>query len=65
MVLEKQIEVGPNENNVYMAVIRRSPHSLYLDVNRWFMGLGAKTILSHAQSESDGNITITIFYRKD
>ena len=65
MITGKQIEVGPNENKVYFAIIRRSPHSLYLDVQKWFDSLGVKTVLSSAQSESDGNITLSVWYRKD
>jgi hypothetical protein len=65
MSIEKQIVTEPSDNGVYMAMIRRSPHSMYIDINKWFMSLGISKVLSHAQSESDGNLTITIFFRKD
>lgn len=65
MGIEKQLETEPNEAGVFMAMIRRSPHSMYFDLPKWFMSLGITKVLSHAQSESDGNLTITVFYRKD
>ena len=60
----KEAVVGPNVDGVYFAMIRKSPYSLYLNVEEWFNKLEAKDILSHAQSESDGNVTISVFYRK-
>ena len=65
MAIEKQAVTEPSENGVYFAMIRRSPHSMYLDINKWFLSLGISKVLSHAQSESDGNLTISVFYRKD
>lgn len=65
MPLETQHNFGPNENGVYMAVIRRSGHGLGIDGPKWFTSLGIKTVLHQSQSESDGNITLVITYRKD
>jgi hypothetical protein len=65
MATERQAVTEPSENGVYFAMIRRSPHSMYLDINKWFLNLGISKVLSHAQSESDGNITISVFFRKD
>lgn len=61
---DKQLITEPNTEGIYMAVIRRSPHSLFNDIAKWFTSLGIKQVLSHCQSESDGNITITVFFRK-
>lgn len=65
MTLQQQFEFGPNEHGVYMAVIRRSGHGIGVDGPKWFASLGIKTVLSHSQSESDGNITLVVIYRKD
>ena len=65
MGIEKQVLTEPNEAGVYMALIRRSGHAMSQDVAKWFMSLGITKVLSHAQSESDGNLTVTVFYRKD
>lgn len=65
MSLEHQFSFGPNENGVYMAVIRRSGHGLSIDGPKWFASLGIKTVLYQSQSESDGNITLVVTYRKD
>lgn len=46
-----------------MVVIRRSASSLFMGLPTLFETLGAKEILSHAQSESDGNITISVIYK--
>lgn len=46
-----------------MAMIRGSGYELRNILPKWFSGLGAKDIISHDQSESEGNVTIIIFYR--
>lgn len=65
MGVDKNILIGPNENHVYLAILRRSGHAMAVDAPKWFMTLGVKTILSQSQSESDGNITLIITFRKD
>jgi len=65
MALEQEYKFGPNEHGVYMGVIRRSGHGLGVDGPKWFASLGVKTVLHQSQSESDGNITLVIIYRKD
>jgi hypothetical protein len=65
MTLHQDYTFGPNENGVYMSVIRRSGHGLSVDGPKWFVSLGIKTVLQQSQSESDGNITLVITYRKD
>ena len=52
-----------DHRQIRMAVIRKSPHMMFQDVAKWFNGLGAKEVLSHNQTESNGNITLTVFYR--
>lgn len=46
-----------------VAMIRASGYELRNILPNWFKGLGAKTIISHEQSESEGNVTLTVFYR--
>lgn len=65
MVVEKDYILGPNEHGIYIGVLRRSGHGLGIDGPKWFTGLGVKTLLAQSQSESDGNITLVITYRKD
>lgn len=45
------------------AMIRASGHELRNIFPKWFKGLGAKEVISHQQSESEGNVTLTILYR--
>lgn len=65
MSVESQYTFGPNENGVYMGILRRSGHGFSVDGPKWFASLGIKTVLHQSQSESDGNITLVIIYRKD
>lgn len=65
MSVDKSIIIGPNEHNVYLGILRRSGHAMAVDGPAWFFSLGAKQILAQSQSESDGNITLIITYRKD
>lgn len=65
MGVDKDIVIGPNQHNVYLGILRRSGHAMAVDGPNWFLGLGAKTILAQSQSESDGNITLIITFRKD
>lgn len=48
---------------VKMALIRGSAFELRTLLPQWFASLGLKEILSHAQSESDGNLSVSITYR--
>jgi len=48
---------------IKLAMIRGSGYELRNILPAWFKGLGAKTIMSSAQSESEGNVTITVYYR--
>lgn len=47
---------------IKFSIIRRSPQSLYLDISKWMASLNIKKIISHQMSESNGYITITLFY---
>lgn len=46
-----------------MAMIRGSAFELRTLLQPWFSSLGAKEIISHAQSESDGNLSVSVTYR--
>jgi hypothetical protein len=65
MPVESQLTLGPNEHGVYLGILRRSGHGMSVDGPKWFASLGIKTVLFQSQSESDGNITLVITYRKD
>lgn len=65
MGVDKDVVIGPNDNNVYLGILRRSGHAMAVDGPKWFLSLGIKTVLAQSQSESDGNITLIITYRKD
>lgn len=48
---------------IKMAMIRGSAFELKSVLPGWFASLGASEILSHAQSESDGNLSVSVYYR--
>lgn len=52
-----------NHNTIKLAMLRGSAFELRARLPEWFESLGAKEILSHAQSESDGNLSVSITYR--
>lgn len=57
---EKVVQVTPTTK---MAFIRRTPSTLYMDIEKWVNSLGINEIISHQMSESNGYITITLFYK--
>lgn len=48
---------------VKLAMIRASGYELRNILPMWFKGLAAKKIISHTQSESEGNVTIIVTYQ--
>ncbi len=63
-LIKKDVQMNVQATgDIKFAYIRRTPQSLYADVEKWINSLGAKEIISHQQSESDGYLTLTVFYR--
>lgn len=52
-----------NHEVTKLAMIAASRWELRNIIPAWFKGLGAREIISHNQSESEGNVTLTVFYR--
>lgn len=52
-----------DHETIKMSMLFGSKYEIRNNVPKWFAGLGLKELISHTQSESDGNVTITIIYR--
>lgn len=55
--------IAPNESGLKVAVLRCSPHMLITSIGPWYTTLEVKELVWSNQSESDGNVTLTIFYK--
>lgn len=62
-VTEHLCDCCKSHNEIKMSMIRGSGYELRNVLPKWFQGLNARELISHEQSESEGNVTITIFYR--
>lgn len=66
---EVDVEIGPVDDNlnppprVKFAMIRRDPSTLFSELPAWLNTLNISEVLSHQQSESNGNLTVSLFYR--
>lgn len=62
-ISDKEKTFAVNKNDVKFAYLRRSPGSLYLDVESWMLSLKIQEVISHHHTESNGYLSISLFYR--
>lgn len=61
--IEQQSKVRAGPDNIKAEVYRKAQSRYMTDFGPWLTTLKVKEIVSVTQSESDGNVTITLFYR--
>jgi hypothetical protein len=63
LVYVPMIDSEQQSNPIKMAVKRCSPFEMEKVINDWFKKLAAREIVQLGQSQSEGNVTICLFYR--